>query len=104
MAPLFQTLVLILSVLINVAPSILGTADVANKCRSDLRGKRTRHEILSFGHRQRQSQEISSEKKEINGTCRKKEGKTKEKKERKKERRKAQFYQNVDEETYFGKN
>lgn len=84
MAPLFQTLVLILSVLINVAPSVLGTADVANKCQSDLRRKRTRHEILSFGHRQRQSQDISSEKKEINGTCRKKESKTKEKKERKK--------------------
>jgi hypothetical protein len=35
---------------------------------------------VSLGHRQRQSQQISSEKTEVNGTCRKKEDKTKEKK------------------------
>jgi hypothetical protein len=66
----------------------LGTADLANICQSDLRGKITRPEILSFGHRQRQGQQISSEKKEMNGTCRKKEGKTKEKKARKNARKK----------------
>jgi hypothetical protein len=42
---------------------------------------------LSFGHRQRQGQQISSEKKEINGTCRKKEGKTKEKKKKQEKER-----------------
>jgi hypothetical protein len=41
-----------------------------------------RHEVLSFGQRQRQGQQISSEKREMNGTCRKKEDKTKEKKEK----------------------
>jgi len=68
----------------------LGNAGVANICQIDLRGKRTRHEISSFGRRQRQDQRISSEKKEMNGTCRKKEGKTKEKKEKSKKEGKTE--------------
>lgn len=69
----------------------MGNADVVNIYQIDLRGKRTRYEIVSFGRRRRQDQQISSEEKGMNGTCRKKEGKTKEKKEKSKKEGKEEI-------------